>query len=156
MGCFQRMTLLGCAVILTVVSQIFAQPGGGPDGGRNGRGGGAMVAMRFVPVEQILGFLAFDEKVGLSNEQLVKVKDELKAIHAKRAGILKNFQGSDDREAVMGEVQKLRADMTQKLSAVLKPDQVETLKVYMQQINQRGGPGGQRGGQGGQRGGDGM
>ena len=107
-----------------------------------------MMAMRSVPIEQILGFLAFDEKVALSREDLGKVRDELKIIYVDRAKLMQELGASTDREAAMTEVRKLRGQMTQKLSAVLSPDQVKALQAYMQTMNQRNGRGGQGGRQG--------
>lgn len=146
-----RFVIFAMALLMVGALDVWAQPGGGGRGGERGgdRGGrrGAMMAVRNVPVEQVLGFLAFDDKVALDLEQLGKVRDALKAIHTERADLVKKLSGSGDQEAAMTAVRKLRGQMTQKLSAILKPDQVETLKKYMQNMNQRGG----RGGQGGQR-----
>jgi hypothetical protein len=152
-----RLIIFATALLMFGGLDVWAQPGGGGRGESGGGRGGAMMAMRSVPIEQILGFLAFDEKVGLSNEMLGKVRDELKAIHADRATLVKKLAGSEDREAAMTEVRRLRGQMTQKLSAILQPNQVDALKTYMQNMNQRGGQGG-RGGDGGRRrggGGDG-
>lgn len=151
----KRMAVLALALMVCGAVEVMAQPGGGGRGGGGGGGGGPMMAMRFVPIEQVLGFLAFDEQVGLSNDQLLKARNELMLIHAKRAELMKNAQGGNDRDAMMSEVQKLRGEMTQKLTAVLQPKQVEYLKSYMQQLAPPaggGGGGGQRGEWGGQRG----
>lgn len=136
----KRMAIFALALIAFGAVEVAAQPGGG-----GGRMGGAMMAMRFVPIEQVLGFLAFDEKMGLSNDQLLKARDELMLIYAKRAELMKNAQGGEGRDAMMGEVQKLRGEMAQKLTAILQPKQVEQLKSYMQQLTPPGGAG-QRGG----------
>ena len=149
-----RFVIFATALLMFGALDVWAQPGGGGGrGDRGGRGGmrGAMMAMRSVPVEQILGFLAFDEKVNLNVEQLGKVRDALKGIHADRAELVQKLRGSEDQEAAMNEVRKLRMQMTQKLTAVLDAKQVEALKEYMQNMNQRGGQGGQ-GGRGRERG----
>jgi len=149
-----RIIVCATAILMLGAFDSWAQPGGGRGGGERGdRGGrrGAMMAMRNVPIEQIFGFLAFDDKVALDKAQLAKVRDELKVIHTERAGLLKKLTGEANQETAMTEVRKLRAQMTQKLSSVLKPEQVKALKTYMQNMNQRGGRGGQGGRGGGQR-----
>ena len=66
-----RGAVLLFAGLLLVSGASFAQQGGGPGGG-----GGWMVAMaqRMVPVESVLTFLAFDAKVNLDDDRLVKVR----------------------------------------------------------------------------------
>jgi len=147
-----RFMIIATVMYMFGALNVLAQPEGGR-GERGGGRGGEMMAMRSVPIEQILGFLAFDEKVGLSNEQLGKVRDALKVVYSERSALVKKISGSQDRETAMTEVRKLRGQMTQKLTAVLDTKQVEALKVYMQEMNQRGGRGGQ--GSAGRRGSDG-
>jgi len=147
-----RLVICAMAFLLVGSLEGWAQLSGEGGGGRGARGG-AMMAMRSVPVEQILGFLAFDDKIGLSDEQLGKVRNELKIIHSDRAKLVKGLAGSEDRDATMTEVRKLRAQMTQKLTAILNPGQVKGLQDYMKTMNQRGGRGGGRGGDGRRRGG---
>ena len=148
-----RFIIFATAVLMFGALDAWAQPGGGGRGGERGgeRGGrrGAMMAMRNVPIEQILGFLAFDDKVALSNELLGKIRGELKTIHVERASLVKKLSTGADQESAMTAIRKLRAQMTQKLSAILKPSQVKALQTYMKNMNQRGGRG-ERGG-GGQR-----
>jgi hypothetical protein len=150
-----RFVMIATALFMFGALDVWAQPEGGQgERGAGGRGG-AMMAMRSIPIEQILGFLAFDEKVGLSHEQLGKVRDALKAVYVERSALVKKLGDNNDRETTMTEVRKLRGQMTQKLTAVLDANQVEALKGYMQEMNQRGGRGGQGGpggrGSGGRR-----
>lgn len=143
---FTRMVFPFTLLIVLASTVVWAQP---PEVGRTGRGerGGGMMAMRSVPIEQILSFLAFDDKVAVSNEQLGKIRDELKVIHAQRAQLLGQLRENQDREAAMMEIRKLRRQMTQKLTGVLNAQQVEILSTYMQNMAQRGDRG-DRGGQG--------
>ena len=138
----KRMAVFALALMAFGAVEVVAQPDG-----RAGAGGAMM--MRFVPIEQVLGFLAFDENMGVSNEQLLKVRNELVPIYAKRAELMKNASG--DREGMMQNMQKLRGEMTQKLTAVLQPKQVDQLKSYMQQMAPQR-EGGARGEWGGARG----
>ncbi len=142
-------------LVLAISAEAQPPQGQRRGGGGGGRGGGgAAQIQRFLPLEASLGFLAFDEKVGLDNEQLLKVVSELRALYTKRQEIAQSMQGGGDRQAAMQDVQGLRQELTQKLGDILKPDQLEAFRGYMQQMQQRqgGGRGGEgRGGQGGGR-----
>ncbi len=150
---------IGCfalAIGLFASLSVEAQPRGGGRGG-GGRGGrGRMMAARFVPVEQTLGFLAFDKKIGLADDQLLKVRNELKTVHKKRAELMEGMQGGEgDREAMMEQVRALRGEMLDKLTSLLTAEQNKTLDEYMERMRNFGGRGGRRGGGERQRGGGG-
>ena len=155
----QRYRLVGIfamALLLTASLDLWAQPGGGGrgSGGRGSRAGGAGAqVLRFLPVEQVLSYLAFDADVALSNDQLIKVREVLKGTHAKRAELQASMRGNNDQEAAMSEVRKLRTEMTQGLSTILNDTQTKAFQTYMQRMSQRGGRGGQGGRGSGRRGG---
>ena len=156
MSKFRIVGILAVTLLMASSIDIWAQPGGGQRGQRGQRGGGQV--LRFLPVEQILGYLAFDDKAALGNDQLIKVREVLKATHAKRAELQRSMRGNNDQQAAMQEVRKLRTEMTQGLSAILNEDQTKGLQEYMQRMGQRGrgGPGGRGSGRGsGRRGGGG-
>ncbi len=131
-----------------------AQPRGRGGGGRGGPRRAEMMLAARLPVEQVLGFLAFDAEVGLTNDQLLQVRDALKGIYTKRKELAKEMR-EGDRQAVMEKMGGLRTEMTQNLSSALKPAQVEKLKEFMQQMQQRRQGGRRRGGGQGRRGGGG-
>ena len=159
---FKLVGIVAMTLLLTASLDLWAQPGGGGGrgcGGRGGARGGAQV-LRFLPLEQILGYLVFNEDVALSNDQLVKVREVLKVAYSGRAELQRSLRGNNDQQAAMSQVRKLRTEMTQGLSTILNDDQTKALQTYMQRMNQRGGRGGQGGrgsgrGSGGRRGGGG-
>lgn len=151
----QRFRLFGSlamAVLIATACDVWAQPRG--DGGQGqGRRGGVQV-QRFLPIEQVLSYLAFNDNIALTDEQLVGVRTTLKGIYAKRQELQRSMRENNDQQAAMQAVRELRMEMTQGLSAILNEDQTKTLQTFMQRAGQRGQRGGQgRGGEGGRRGG---
>ena len=153
---FRLFGFLAVAMLLVASCDVWAQPqqpqrGGQGQGGRGQRGG--VQVQRFLPVEQVLSYLAFNENVTLSDEQLVKVRASLKGIYTKRQELQRSLRGSNDQQAAMQKVRALRMEMTQGLTAILNEDQAKGLQEMMQRMGQRGQRGqGQRGGQGGRGG----
>ncbi len=151
---FRLFGFLAVAMLMAASCDVWAQPqrGGQGQGERGGARGGIQV-QRFLPVEQVLTYLLFDENVGLSDEQLVKVCASLKGVYTKRQELQRSLRGSNDQQVAMQKVSALRMEMTQGLSAILNEDQTKAFQEYMQRMGQRGqGQRGQRGGQGGQGG----
>ncbi len=159
---FRLFGFLAVAMLMVSSSDMWAQPQRGGQGqGQRGQGqrGGVQV-QRFLPVEQALTYLAFNENVGLSDEQLVKVRASLKGVYAKRQELQRSLRGSNDQQAAMQKVRALRMEMMQGLTAILNEDQTKVFQEQMQRMGQRGqrggqGQRGQRGGQGGRGGGRG-
>lgn len=148
-GCF--MVAIGLIASLA----LEAQPQRGGRGERGGRGGGRVgtMALRFIPVEQTLGFLAFDRKIGLTDDQLLKVRKELKAVHKKRAELMEEMQGGQrDRQAMMEKIRGLHGEMVEKLTGILNAEQNKVLEAHMERRQNRWRRGGGRqGGGGGER-----
>ena len=140
------------ALAVTLSASIYAQPPrGGQGGGRGNRA--AFMVNRMVAIEQVLGFLAFDSKIALSDKQLTQIRKELKGIHAKRTEMAKEMQGSNDPQEARQKVMVLAREMNQKVVGVLDAKQTETYKTYMKRMQERMQRGGrQGGGQRGQRG----
>ena len=111
-------------ILIALSSETLAQP--------RGRGGRAA---RAVPVEQVLGFLAFDDDVGLSDDQFLKIWNDLKAVRAKRQTAVQEAGG--DQQAVTGKMMELRKEMQEKLNAVLTPKQSELMKAYFKRMQER-------------------
>ena len=163
---FRLFGFLAVAMLLAASCDVWAQPQRGGQGqGQRGQGqrGGVQV-QRFLPVEQALTYLAFNENVALSDEQLVKVRASLKGIYAKRQELQRSLRGSNDQQAAMQKVRALRMEMMQGLTAILNENQTKVFQEQMQRMGQRGqrgqgqrgqGQRGQRGGQGGRGGGGG-
>ena len=152
---FRLFGFLAVAMLMAASCDVWAQPQRGGQGqGQRGQGqrGGVQV-QRLLPVEQVLSYLAFNENVALSDEQLVKVRASLKGVYAKRQELQRSLRGSNDQQAAMQKVRALRMEMTQGLTAILNEAQTKGLQEEMQRMGQRGqGQRGQRGGQGGQGG----
>ncbi len=154
---FRLFGFLAVAMLMVASCDVWAQPqqpqrGGQGQGGRGQRGG--VQVQRFLPVEQALTYLAFNENVALSDEQLVKVRASLKGIYAKRQELQRSLRGSNDQQAAMQKVRALRMEMMQGLTAILNENQTKVFQEQMQRMGQRG-QRGQRGGQGGRGGGRG-
>ena len=139
--------LLVFGLILAFSAEGFAQRG--RDGGGGRRGGGMLRMM--LPVEATLSFLAFDDKIGLKDDQLLKIRTGLREIYGKRAGLVEEMQSGADREALMGKFRGLREEMLASVKGVLDENQNKLLDKYlkrMQEARQRRG-GGRRGSRGG-------
>ena len=141
------MTLIACMVFAFAV-EATAQPDRRGGRGRGGRGGGARLRM-MLPLEQTLGFLAFDEKLALKDNQLIKIRSELKDIHEKRAELEKEMRSGADRQQLMQKLGGIRGSMFEKIKAVLDDRQDKILDRYLERLRrgfQRGRGGGRRGG----------
>ncbi len=148
---FRLFGVLALAMLMAATCDVWAQPRG--DGGGQGRRGGVQV-QRFLPVEQVLSYLAFNDNIALTDEQLAEVRASLKGIYTKRQELQRSMRENNDQQAAMQAVRELRMEMTQGLGAILNEDQTKTLQTFMQRMGQRGQRGGQgRGGEGGRRGG---
>ena len=151
------ITLL-LTICLSSVLPIQAQPGGrGGMRGMRGMGGGG--------VEQILSYLAFDEKISVNDEQLIKLRNVLKETHTYQQQMQKtiraemeandgNFDGVREKMMEMrAEMEKVNASMQKNIAAVLDKDQHELFQTHMKAMEERRGRGrGDRGGRGGRGG----
>jgi len=153
---------IGCLALAAVLASAMcaeAQPQG------RDRSPAQRAAMRVrgqLPVEQVIGFLAFDEKMGVTDDQLLKVRRELKAFYEKRADyakkIVQEMEGAEDRQSMVekmrsmgGEMQELRQEMMGKISGVLDAKQTKLLEGYLRVMRGAGGRGGERRGNRGNR-----
>ena len=135
-------------VVLALTMDAAAQPDrrGGRERGR--RGGAARMRM-MLPLEQTLSFLAFDGKIALKDDQLIKIRKALMEIHGSRAELLKEMRNGADRQQIMEKLGRLRSSMFEKVKAVLDDKQDEVLDGYLERMRrgfQRGRGGGRRGG----------
>jgi hypothetical protein len=111
-----------------------------------------MVRM-MLPLEQTLGYLAFDKPMALTDAQLIQIRSKLKAIGVERDKLAEEMAGSGaDRQAMMADVGKLRAGMVEGLKDVLDDRQDALFDGYLkrlQQMRERGQQGGRRSPRGG-------
>lgn len=100
------------------------------------RGGGgdwmARMGQRMVPVEAVLTFLAFDDKVNLDDDGLLKVREALRPIVKKRGEL-----NASDRDAMMAQVEGLREEMRVAVTAVLTETQSNALGDFVMELNER-------------------
>lgn len=146
----ERIT--GLALLAFVVLAFSVDAAAQPDrrGGRErGRRGGAARIRMMLPLEQTLSFLAFDGKIALKDEQLIKVRNALMEIHGKRAELQNEMRDGADRQQIMEKLGRLRGSMFEKVKAVLDDRQNKVLDGYLERMRrgfQRGRGGGRRGG----------
>ena len=144
--------ITGLALIAFVVLAIGMDAAAQPDrrGGRErGRRGGAGRIRMMLPLEQTLSFLAFDGKIALKDDQLIKIRNALMEIHGKRAELQKEMRGGADRQRIMEKLGRLRGSMFEKVKGVLDDRQDGILDDYLERMRrgfQRGRGGGRRGG----------
>jgi len=123
---------LGAAVVLAGLAMVgtgFAQRGGGGEGNWM-----AMMGQRMVPVESVLGFLAFDEGVNLEDGRLAKVREVLRSIVKER----RDLGSAGDREAVMEQAAALNKEMAASLKTVLTASQNDALTGHLADLESRG------------------
>lgn len=107
------------------------------------RGPGRM--MGGVRVEQVLAFLAFDEKVGVTDDQFLKLRKVLKGIYVKQQEMTQEMQemrraGGGDFQKLLEQMTAMREKMKEQISAVLNADQIKQVEEYMDELeSSRGG-----------------
>jgi hypothetical protein len=95
--------------------------------------------------EQLLGSLAFNEEIGVTDDQLLKLRGVLKVIHGKQQDMLKKLRGGSRegmRERMMAmrtEMMTMRTEMMEKVATVLNEKQVEKLKESIRKAQSRRG-----------------
>ena len=114
---------------------------------RMGGGGGRMMGPRGMSPGQLLGFLAFDEEIALSDDQLLKLRVALKEAHKKHQEIMEEMMegmqsGGMDFQEMRPKMMELTKETMERASSVLDEEQVERLKEHMQEMQSRRGPGG--------------
>lgn len=136
-------------ICLSGVGALEAQPGG--------RRGGMSTGMGFgVSPEQVFSLLAFDEKLNVTDKQLIALREALKPLYVEQremmAGMFSGAGGSGVRdfqamrEAFREQQSEMRDKIMGALATALTGEQIEGLKAQLQQGPRR--RGGQRGSDG--------
>ena len=102
--------------------------GAGPARAQVGEAAGApSVTVRdIVPLETVLGFVAFDQDI--PDEQLLQVRRTLRSLYAKREQVITQIvAGRMDMREVRSRVFSLRRQMLQGLSIILEEEQSQEL-----------------------------
>lgn len=116
-----KKLMMICGLLFSIVAFAQAQQGQGRQGGRMGMNPEARVKQ-------------LDEKLKLSEDQ----KGKLTTIFTEQADAQKKMreertegQGSGDRKAMMERMQKSRAELETKVTAVLNDEQKKAYKVML-------------------------
>jgi len=129
---------LAATFLLLVGAMAWAQPQRGGQGMPGGRMGGGMG----MPVEMVLGQLALDPEIELSDEQLLQLRASLRDLYQEQAQMREDTRSGDVDFRQMREIMAgFREDLTAALSAVLTEDQLgkyeEAVKNARQSMGQR-------------------
>ena len=142
--CTRRMAVWTVVLSLSSVLLLEAQPGG-----RRGFTGGGMAAG--VSPEQVFSLLAFDEKLNVTDKQLIALREVLKPLYVEQRQMMAEMfvgaggSGARDfqamREALRDQQSEMRDRIMGALATALTGEQIEALKAHLQQgQRQRGGP----------------
>ncbi len=126
------------ALLLFAASLVWAQPGGGQrrPGGAMGMGAGA-----------ILGYLALDPDIGLSNEQLIALRESLRPAYLEQMELREDLQsGAVDFRDLGETMADQRKAVMERIAEVLTEDQQKTMDDRMEEMRSRAGRGRRPGG----------
>lgn len=124
------------AMLLCALSLSWAQ--GGRRGGGGGGGGG-------LSAEQLLGHLALSPDILLTDEQLVNVRNALRASYAEQLNMREAMRGgSIDMREMQNTMADMRKSMLAAVGKVLSREQVARMRVGIDQMSGRGRGGGRR------------
>lgn len=136
------MTMGAVLAVLLSLALTEAQPGRA--GGQGMRMGGGM------NLEHALAFLAFDDSVDLTDDQLIVLRTGLKDLYAEQQEMVADMRenrDSMDFEAMREQMAAIEEDLKEALGKVLTKDQSAVLDKHMQELQSaRAGWGGSRGG----------
>lgn len=122
------------AMLLCALSLSWAQ------GGRRGGGGGGGLS-----AEQLLGHLALSPDILLTDEQLVNVRNALRASYAEQLNMREAMRGgSIDMREMQNTMADMRKSMLAAVGKVLSREQVARMRVGIDQMSGRGRGGGRR------------
>jgi len=126
----RRVALLVAVAALCAAARSGAQGGGGPR---------SLTVREIVPVEMVLGYVAFEMNV--PDEQLVQVRRTLRGVHAKRERVvMEMLTRKVEAREVRARVFSLRRQMLQGLSVALDDEQEVELFRAMGEQEEEGEP----------------
>ena len=127
-----RTGAVASVAALLALSAGWSQPGGG-GGGRGMRGqGGPMMGGGMVSAEQILGSLALDPEIALTDEQLVQLRANLIQTYQIQLDLREAMRsGAIDFQEIRGEMSDLRDEILEQATAVLDEAQKKTFDANM-------------------------
>lgn len=129
-----RILVAVLAMLLCALSLSWAQ------GGRRGGGGGGGLS-----AEQLLGHLALSPDILLTDEQLVNVRNALRASYAEQLNMREAMRGgSIDMREMQNTMADMRKSMLAAVGKVLSREQVARMQVGIDQMSGRGRGGGRR------------
>jgi len=112
---------LGAASVAAAEAEAGVVPGSGTS---------SVTVREIVPLETVLGYVAFD--LNVSDEQLVQVRKALRGIHARREQVVTRILTSRmDMREVRSRVFSLRRQMLQSVSIILDEGQSRELLQAM-------------------------
>jgi periplasmic protein CpxP/Spy len=116
-----KKLMMICGLLFGMVAFAQAQQDGGRPNGRNRMGMSPEARLK-----------ALDEKLKLSDEQKTKITAIFTAQGETQRKMREEAQaGGADRQAMMEKMQKMRAEVETKVSAVLNDDQKKTYKAML-------------------------
>ena len=132
-----RITAAGkWAFVFCLLTALPAQAQ--PQAGEGGEMRSQWLVRRYLQVEQVLGYLALDDEIALTDQQMLNVRKELKAICGKRAALLKSAQ-QEDEDSLKEKVRVLRGEMADTLSGILNKAQTDLLNRYLSRLREAAG-----------------
>lgn len=137
------LTLIAVAILaIGAVAPASAQgrgQGGGQQGGGGGFGGqrGGMMGQGGASIAQLVGRADVQKDIKLSAEQKSKIEKINSDAQAQRQSMFEEMRngGGGDRQAMMGQFQKMQEDIDKKVEAVLNDEQkarITQIKVQLQ------------------------
>lgn len=150
-----KLAIAASALTLTALPYAWSQPGGG--GGRGGGGGGGGFGGFGISAEQILGYLALDPAVNLTDAQLIQVRNALRSSYRDQVKMREEMRsgggaGEGDPQRLREEMAAMREGIMTAVKANLTEAQFATFSAAQERMQQggRGQGGGRRGGGGAQ------
>lgn len=126
-----HILLFAAAVVLLAASarDVVAQPGGGARGGAR------------ITATMVLGALAMEEKLAVTDAQLLELRKALKPVYGKEQEIMAQMRAGE-REDAREKMMALRGELMEAISTVLSEEQIDGLKKHIQSQQRSGGRGG--------------